>query len=269
MLVADEISVYTAILTAQEQGVSVALATIITVVGSVPRHVGSKMLIRPDGTIIGTVGGGAMESLVVRDAQAALSDGAARTTSYTLNDIRNGDPGICGGTVEVFIEPLFSRPTLLVIGCGHVGKALAELGKWTGYRVLVSDDRAEFCNPTHIPNMDGYLLCAPSAVREQVTIDRQTYVAAVTRGLRTSLSAYSCADRVGVASRNAAGDRDQHHGRNRDGAARRERRAYALDGHAGLSFSGYSGLVWNLAVVVRFIQQRVNDGGLFGSCVIQ
>jgi len=183
MLVADEISVYTAILTAQEQGVSVALATIITVVGSVPRHVGSKMLIRPDGTIIGTVGGGAMESLVVRDAQAALSDGAARTTSYTLNDIRNGDPGICGGTVEVFIEPLFSRPTLLVIGCGHVGKALAELGKWTGYRVLVSDDRAEFCNPTHIPNMDGYLLCAPSAVREQVTIDRQTYVAAVTRGL--------------------------------------------------------------------------------------
>jgi xanthine dehydrogenase accessory factor len=156
---------------------------VIRVEGSVPRHVGSKMLVRQDGSIVGTVGGGAMESRVIGDAQAAMAEGKPRTTSYTLNDLRDGDPGVCGGTLEVFIEPLVSAPTLLVIGCGHVGKALAELGKWAGYRVLVSDDRAEFCNDRHIPGMDGYLVCTPSAVAEQIGIGPRTYVAAVTRGL--------------------------------------------------------------------------------------
>lgn len=182
-MMTEDVSVYKAILDAQEKGIPAALATVIRVVGSVPRHVGSKMLVWPDGTIIGTVGGGALEARVVKDAQNAMNDGQTRTVSYTLNDFRDGDPGICGGTVEVFVEPLLSQPTLLVIGCGHVGKALAELGKWMGYRVLVSDDRAEYCNPQHIPGMDGYLLCTPGTLLDHVTIDGKTYVAAVTRGL--------------------------------------------------------------------------------------
>ncbi len=179
----DEIAIYKAVLGAQESGQTAAVATVIRVVGSVPRHAGSKMLVWPDGRIVGTVGGGAMEARIVKDAQAAMADGQTRIVSYTLNDLRDGDPGICGGTVEVFIEPLHAAPTLLVIGCGHVGKALAELGKWTGYRVVLSDDRAEFCNAAHIPNMDGYIVCAPSEVPSRVTIDQHTYVAAVTRGL--------------------------------------------------------------------------------------
>lgn len=179
----EDHAVFKAILDAQERGLSAALATVIKVEGSVPRHVGSKMLVWPDGRIVGTVGGGAMEARVVGDGQAALADGQPRTVSYTLNDIRDGDPGICGGTVTVFVEPLQTAPTLLVIGCGHVGKALAELGKWAGFRVIVSDDRAEYCRPEHIPGMAGYLVCKPGEVVTQLAITPQTYVAAVTRGL--------------------------------------------------------------------------------------
>jgi xanthine dehydrogenase accessory factor len=179
----DVRAVYEALLEAQNRGEAAALATVVSVKGSVPRHEGSKLLVRADGTFVGTVGGGAMEGLVIKEALAALTDGKTRMPSYTLNDIAAGDPGICGGTVQVFVEPINVAPTLLVIGGGHVGKALAELGKWSGYRVLLSDDREAFCNPDYLPGMDGYIVCKPADVPSHTTINRQTYIAAVTRGL--------------------------------------------------------------------------------------
>jgi xanthine dehydrogenase accessory factor len=182
----DVKAVYQALLEAQLQGQAVALATVIDAQGSVPRHVGAKMLVRINGTTVGTVGGGALENLVLKEAQAALTDGQARTREYRLNDLRDGDPGICGGTVRVFIEAIGTSPTLLVIGGGHVGKALAELGKWAGYRVALSDDRPEFCNPQYIGGLDAYWLCQPAEVAQHITA--QTYVAAVTRGLPIDLA---------------------------------------------------------------------------------
>lgn len=179
----DEKDVYRALLEAQEKGLAAALATVIRTQGSMPRHVGSKMLVWPDGRIVGTVGGGAMEARVIRDSQAAIADGLAHIVTYSLNNLDAGDPGVCGGTVDIFVEPLLTRPTLLVIGCGHVGKALAELGKWLNFRVIVSDDRPDYCNPQHIPNMDGYIVAAPSALAENVELGPQSYVAAVTRGM--------------------------------------------------------------------------------------
>jgi xanthine dehydrogenase accessory factor len=179
----EDRAVFEAILQAETQGEPVALAVVIGVQGSVPRHAGSKMLVRADGSIVGTVGGGAMESLVIKEAQAALHDGQARTPSYSLNNLEDGDPGICGGTVQVFIEPLGAPPTLLVIGGGHCGKALAELGKWSGYRVVLSDDRAEFCNADYLPGMAEYAVCKPGELPQQTRIDGRTYIAAVTRGL--------------------------------------------------------------------------------------
>lgn len=179
----DTRAVYEALLDAQKNGEPVALATVVSVQGSVPRHEGSKLLVRADGSFVGTVGGGQMESLVIREALAALAEGKPRMPSYSLNDLAAGDPGVCGGTLQVFIEPIGVAPTLLVIGGGHVGKALAELGKWSGYRVLLSDDRPEFCSPEYVTGLDGYIICKPGEVVEQVAITGQTYIAAVTRGL--------------------------------------------------------------------------------------
>jgi xanthine dehydrogenase accessory factor len=148
-----------------------------------PRHAGSKLLVRADGSTVGTIGGGAMESLVIQEALAALGDGETRLKQYRLNSIEDGDPGICGGTARIFIEPLSVAPTLLVIGGGHCGRALAELGKWAGYRVILSDDREAYCNPDYLPDLDGYVVCRPGEVTQHVSVTRNTCVAAVTRGL--------------------------------------------------------------------------------------
>lgn len=180
-------AVFEALFEAQSKGQPAALATIISAVGSVPRHAGSKMLVRADGSIVGTVGGGALEQLVIQAALAAMKDGQPRLPSYNLNDLGAGDPGVCGGTVQVFIEPVGIAPALLVIGIGHVGKALAELGKWAGYRVIVSDDREAFCNPEYLPGMDSYVVCKPGEITRSVEITPQTYIAAVTRGMPVDL----------------------------------------------------------------------------------
>jgi xanthine dehydrogenase accessory factor len=184
----DTQAVYEALLDAQRSGEAVALATVINVIGSVPRHEGSKMLVRADGSFTGTVGGGAMESLVIKACLASLADGKARTTSYALNDLAAGDPGICGGTVQVFIEPHGALPSLLVIGGGHVGKALAELGKWMGYRVILCDDREAFCNPEYVPGLDAYVVCKPSEVADKIAITPKTFIASVTRGLPVDIN---------------------------------------------------------------------------------
>jgi xanthine dehydrogenase accessory factor len=176
-------AVYQALATAEQQGTPCALATVIQVQGSVPRHTGSKMLIYADQTFVGTVGGGKMEALVIAEGIAVIREGSARITQYTLNDITSGDPGICGGTVQVFIEPIQIAPTLLVIGIGHVGRALAQLGKWAEFRVIACDDRAEYCSPETLPNMDAYVICKPHEVAAKVEITPNTYIACVTRGL--------------------------------------------------------------------------------------
>ncbi|RMG84012.1 MAG: XdhC family protein [Chloroflexi bacterium] len=179
----DHREVYEALLEAHKSGQPAALVTVIEAKGSLPRHVGSKMLVYPDGRIVGTIGGGQLEARVIQEAVAALQDGKTRTPQYNLHDIHDGDPGICGGTMRLFIEPLSVTPTLLVIGGGHVGRALAELGKWAGFRVILSDDRPEFCNSSYIDGLDGYVVCPPAEVPQHVAITTETYVAAVTRGL--------------------------------------------------------------------------------------
>jgi xanthine dehydrogenase accessory factor len=175
--------VYEAVLAAQNSGEPAALATVIAAQGSAPRHVGSKMLVRADGSFTGTVGGGRLEAKVIESALQTIGDGEARTDSYALNDIGAGDPGICGGTVTIFIERIAAPPTLLIIGGGHVGKALASLARWAEFRVVLSDDRAEFCSPEYAPGLDGYIVCPPAEVPQHVAIGPDTLIAAVTRGL--------------------------------------------------------------------------------------
>ena len=183
----EDRAVYEALLEAQTRGEPAALAIVVSAQGSVPRHEGSKMLVRRDGSIVGTVGGGALESLVIQEALTSLTDGRPKLSSYALNDLAAGDPGICGGTVQVFIEPVGLAPLLLVIGGGHVGRALAELGKWTGFRVILSDDREAFCNPEYAAGLDGYAVCKPGQIAQHVDITPQTYIAAVTRGMPVDL----------------------------------------------------------------------------------
>ena len=126
---------------AVDGGVAVASATVVDTSRSVPRRAGAKMLVFRDGSISGTVGGGEMEARVVDEAVAALTDGRCRLLSYRLVDPGRGDPGVCGGDVQIFVEPHMPKPTVIVMGYGHVGRAVAQLAGWLGFRVVASDDR--------------------------------------------------------------------------------------------------------------------------------
>lgn len=140
------------------------------------------MLVYPNGNFIGTVGGGELESRVIKAALESLNTGEAQNLSYTMADPSRGDPGVCGGTVEVFVEPILPPATVVVIGGGHVGKAVVHLAKWLGFRVAVSDDRAEFCNPESVPGADAYYPVPMAELAKQLKMTRQTYLVITSRG---------------------------------------------------------------------------------------
>ena len=117
-------SIYQALSELEKNNGSAALCTVVKSEGSTPRHVGSKMLVYPDGKFIGTVGGGDLEHRVLDEAWMAISDGKPRMLKYTMADPSRGDPGVCGGTVEVFVEPINPPAMVVVIGGGHVGPLL-------------------------------------------------------------------------------------------------------------------------------------------------
>lgn len=161
---------------------SVSLCTIISSSGSAPRHEGTKMLVLQDGTIMGTVGGGEIEERVRQEALDSINDQKPRVLKYSLIDPDHGDPGVCGGTVEIFIEPIAPEKKVIVIGGGHVGKAIVKLAKFLGYRVAVSDDREQFCTPEEIPEADEFFPVAMKDLPETTRITPSTYVILATRG---------------------------------------------------------------------------------------
>jgi xanthine dehydrogenase accessory factor len=165
------------------EGKTAALCTVVESKGSTPRHQGSKMLVFPSGKIIGTVGGGEIENRVVTEALEAIQLGKSRIVRYDMVDPAKGDAGVCGGQVEVYVEPYLPAPLVLIVGGGHVGKAVAHVAKWLGFRVIVSDDRAELCTPEFIPDADAFLVCDMGEIPKKIEIDDQTYIILTTRGM--------------------------------------------------------------------------------------
>ena len=176
------VSIYHALSELEKTNESAALCTVVKSEGSTPRHVGSKMLVYADGRFIGTVGGGDLEHRVTDEAWIAISEGTARTLKYSMVDPSRGDPGVCGGTVEVFVEPILPPAMVVVIGAGHVGKAVVHLAKWLGFRVAVCDDRAEFCTPEATPGADAYYPVEMGALTDHLKINRHTYIVITSRG---------------------------------------------------------------------------------------
>lgn len=176
------ISIYQALAELEQTHQSAALCTVVKTSGSTPRHSTSKMLVYADGGILGTIGGGELENRVRQEALNSLQDGLPRLLTYAMNDPSRGDAGVCGGQVEVFVEPILPAPMLVVIGGGHVGKAVAHLAKWLGYRVAVSDDRPEFCTPEANPAADAFYVCPMAELPEMLDITPRTVLILTTRG---------------------------------------------------------------------------------------
>ena len=175
------------LLGAIDDGDPVVLVTVVATSRSVPRHAGSKMLVRGDLSQIGTIGGGEMESRVIDAAAEALTDGRPRHLDFDLVDPGHGDPGICGGSVSLYLEPFMPEPNLVVVGCGHVGTAVAELAHWLGFRVTVMDDRPDLASAERVPTADVVLSGPIPEALAKAKINEETHVVVVTRNMEVDL----------------------------------------------------------------------------------
>jgi xanthine dehydrogenase accessory factor len=182
-------NLYERVAAAVAEGQSVALATLVSVEGSTPRELGSKMLVYADGQIEGTIGGGGMEAAVIDAAREALARGVPRLLRYELRDPVEGDLGICGGEAAVFVDVIAPRPTLLVVGAGHVAMPVAELGHQCGFRVVVVDDRPDMVSAARFPYASERIAGDIAATLKQMDLTAQWHVVIVTRGHAHDLEA--------------------------------------------------------------------------------
>ncbi len=164
-----------------QKNIPAALATVVKTRGASPRAAGAKMLVYPDGSIVGSVGGGELELRVIQAAKDVVRENKPQYLDMTLSNEQRGDPLICGGEMEIFIEPLLTTPTLVIVGAGHIGAALAQMGQFLGFRVVVLDDRPEFVTLENFPNADERIAGDLSKEIRKLEITPLTYVVLVTR----------------------------------------------------------------------------------------
>ncbi len=160
-----------------------AVATIINTTGSTPREAGAKMLIREDGSIWGTVGGGCLEARVWQEARKIMQEEKPRILHLDLTGKEAEDLGlICGGVMDVYIEPVLPPPRVFIFGGGHISLYLAKLTSMVGFQVTVIDDRPEFASKERFPEADEVIAEEFSSIFRRLKINLGSYVVIVTRG---------------------------------------------------------------------------------------
>ncbi len=182
--------VFSALSEALSHGEEVALVTIVASSGSTPQRVGAKMLVYADGRTVGTIGGGCYEDDAFWKAREAISSRSPKTVRYELSDDFAEESGlICGGQMEVFIEPVEPAPDVFVFGAGHVGHALARMAHEAGFHVHVVDDREKFANTERFsPDVDVHACDIPEWLSTH-PLPPTAYAVIVTRGHQHDLDA--------------------------------------------------------------------------------
>ncbi|HSF15383.1 MAG TPA: XdhC/CoxI family protein [Vicinamibacteria bacterium] len=165
-----------------QRGEAVALVTILETRGSTPQKAGAKMVVGRDGRLKGTVGGGCVESEILRRAQRALETRRCEIGSYDFNADEDENGLICGGSMKVFIEPVLPPPRLYVIGAGHVAMPVAQIAKIAGFEVVVLDDRVKYANEERFPDADIVKAGPISQLAREFSYGDNAYVVIVTRG---------------------------------------------------------------------------------------
>jgi xanthine dehydrogenase accessory factor len=157
--------------------------TIVRSAGSTPQRTGAKMLVFADGRTVGTIGGGCYENDALGKAREAIASGKPSLVKYDLNDDFVQESGlICGGQMEVYIDPIAPAPALYVIGAGHVGWNLARMASDVGFRIHVLDDREKFANAERFPFAETIEVDDIGVWLHHADLPSSAYVVVVTRG---------------------------------------------------------------------------------------
>ena len=180
--------VFAALAEALERGEEVALVTIVSSTGSTPQRVGAKMLVYADGRTVGTIGGGCYENDAFWKAREAIKSRRPVTVQFELNDDFAQETGlVCGGQMDVFIEPVEASPEVYVFGAGHVGYWVAKLAHDAGFRVHVIDDREKFANSERFGSEIDVIVDDIPTWLDQHALAATAYAVVVTRGHRHDL----------------------------------------------------------------------------------
>jgi xanthine dehydrogenase accessory factor len=182
------LDIYEEIVKLRREGRRGALATITSVRGSIPSFQTSKMLVRDDGSIAGTVGGGCVEADIWQAAREVMEDEKSRSLTFNLNQNPKYDTGlVCGGTLEVFVEPVLPIPVLYLFGAGHVSVNLYKLAVQSGFAVVVVDDRDLYANRERFPEAREIIAEDYDTALPKIEPNESSYIVIVTRGHRDDM----------------------------------------------------------------------------------
>lgn len=177
------VDIYEEISKLRHAGRPAALATIINVRGSIPSFETAKMLVRDDGSIVGTIGGGCVEAEVWQAAREVMENGKPRTLSFNLNQNPKYDTGlVCGGTLDIFIEPVFPPASLYIFGAGHVALNLYKVASNAGFEISVIDDRETYANRERFPEAKEVISEDYDRAMAKLSPSETSYIVIVTRG---------------------------------------------------------------------------------------
>jgi xanthine dehydrogenase accessory factor len=172
----------------KKAGVKAALATIVNVRGSIPSYESAKLLVREDGSLFGTVGGGCVEAEVWSAARKVIEEEAPRRLTFNLNNDPSYDTGLlCGGTLEVFVEPILPIPYVYIFGAGHVSLSLSKVATIAGFQTVIVDDRETYASRERFPEAAEVYADDFEKVFERLEPNSSSYLIAVTRGHRDDM----------------------------------------------------------------------------------
>lgn len=172
----------------RKAGQKCALATIVEVNGSIPSYESAKILVREDGSMAGTIGGGCVEAEVWNAAREVIDTEKPRHLTFNLGQDAAYDNGlICGGQLNVFIEAIVPQPAALIFGAGHISKSLAQVSALAGFGVTVIDNRRSFANRERFPQVDEVIAEEYEEVFDRLEVNSSSYVIIVTRGHRDDM----------------------------------------------------------------------------------
>jgi xanthine dehydrogenase accessory factor len=175
-------NLFESILCLQKTGQAAALVIITKTKGSTPRRPGAKMIVLKDGKTIGTMGGGDLEKRVIDEAIAAINTGEPRITSFTL-DIEKGKLDMmCGGELDVYIDPILPKAKLFIFGAGHITRVLAPLMQMAGFQVSVVDDSPDLLQKDKFPETEDLVLTDMEQFARDLPSDPGTYIVLLSRG---------------------------------------------------------------------------------------